>query len=136
MSAHFTYIGYTVQDMARTLAFYRLVGIDIPSESDTEDHVEHVTAGGMRLAWDTVELITSIDPEWTEPSGQRGTPGFLFDDASEVDTGYRRLVDAGYAGNAAPYDAFWGQRYASVIDPDGVSVDLFAWLPGSRPDAT
>jgi uncharacterized glyoxalase superfamily protein PhnB len=29
----------------------------------------------------------------------------------------------------APWDAFWGQRYATVLDPDGNSVDLFAALP-------
>ena len=27
-----------------------------------------------------------------------------------------------------PMDAFWGQRYATVLDPDGNSVDLFAEL--------
>jgi catechol 2,3-dioxygenase-like lactoylglutathione lyase family enzyme len=27
-----------------------------------------------------------------------------------------------------PYDAFWGQRYANVADPDGNAVDLFAPL--------
>jgi uncharacterized glyoxalase superfamily protein PhnB len=29
----------------------------------------------------------------------------------------------------APYDAPWGQRYATVADPDGYRVDLFALLP-------
>jgi hypothetical protein len=27
-----------------------------------------------------------------------------------------------------PYDAPWGQRYATVLDPDGNIVDLFAPL--------
>ncbi|MFL6036949.1 MAG: glyoxalase, partial [Gaiellaceae bacterium] len=27
-----------------------------------------------------------------------------------------------------PFDAFWGQRYATVVDPDGNAVDLFAPL--------
>lgn len=25
-----------------------------------------------------------------------------------------------------PFDAPWGQRYATVLDPDGNAVDLFA----------
>ena len=29
-----------------------------------------------------------------------------------------------------PWDAFWGQRYAIVTDPDGNHVELFAPLPG------
>jgi uncharacterized glyoxalase superfamily protein PhnB len=30
-------------------------------------------------------------------------------------------------------DAFWGQRYATVLDPDGNSVDLFASLEDAGP---
>jgi uncharacterized glyoxalase superfamily protein PhnB len=29
-----------------------------------------------------------------------------------------------------PWDAFWGQRYAVVHDPDGNGVDLFCPLKG------
>jgi uncharacterized glyoxalase superfamily protein PhnB len=45
-----------------------------------------------------------------------------------VDAAYQRLTAAGYAGRKEPWDAFWGQRYATVLDPDGNSVDLFAPL--------
>ena len=34
-------------------------------------------------------------------------------------------------GHHEPWDAFWGQRYATVLDPDGNSVDLFAALPAT-----
>ena len=34
-----------------------------------------------------------------------------------------------------PFDAFWGQRYATVHDPDGNPVDLFAPLPATGVDA-
>ena len=40
-----------------------------------------------------------------------------------------RLIAAGFRGKAPPYDAFWGQRYATVLDPDGNGVDLFAEIP-------
>jgi hypothetical protein len=30
-------------------------------------------------------------------------------------------------------DAFWGQRYATVLDPDGNPVDLFAPLEDTAP---
>ncbi len=39
------------------------------------------------------------------------------------------LTGAGYEGHLAPWDAFWGMRYAVVHDPDGTPVDLFAVLP-------
>ena len=41
------------------------------------------------------------------------------------------LVAAGHHGELKPWDAFWGQRYACVQDPDGNGVDLFA--PLDRP---
>jgi uncharacterized glyoxalase superfamily protein PhnB len=36
------------------------------------------------------------------------------------------LVGAGYRGRLEPFDAFWGQRYVTVLDPDANPVDLFA----------
>ena len=39
-----------------------------------------------------------------------------------------RLTAAGYTTRRAPWDAFWGQRYAVVVDPDGNGVDVFAGL--------
>lgn len=30
--------------------------------------------------------------------------------------------------DVVPFDAPWGQRYATVLDPDGNGVDLFAPL--------
>ena len=56
------------------------------------------------------------------------TLAFLCSDAADVDATYARLTDAGFTGTTAPYDAFWGQRYANVDDPDGNDVALFAQL--------
>ena len=39
-----------------------------------------------------------------------------------------RAVEAGYEGEKPPWDAFWGQRYALLGDPDGVRVNLYAAL--------
>ena len=56
---------------------------------------------------------------------------FVCDSPAEVDAHYDRMLAAGYAGHLAPFDAFWGQRYAILHDPDGNAVDLFAALPGA-----
>jgi uncharacterized glyoxalase superfamily protein PhnB len=53
---------------------------------------------------------------------------FLCESPSEVDATYERVVAAGYRGKKQPFDAYWGQRYATVLDPDGNGVDLFARL--------
>ena len=121
-------IGIVVADMPRALAFYRLLGLDIPPEADEEGHVEVTLAGGMRLAWDTVEVVESFST-WVPPEGgHRMGLAFTCDDSAGVDATHQALVAAGYRSHVAPFDAFWGQRYATVLDPDGNPVDLFAAL--------
>jgi catechol 2,3-dioxygenase-like lactoylglutathione lyase family enzyme len=116
-----------VDDLPRSLAFYRRLGLDIPPDADGEPHVETALPGGLRLAWDTVETIRSFDPEWSPPSGgHRVSLAFLVETPAEVDRAYAELTGLGYEGHRAPWDAFWGQRYAEVLDPDGNMIDLFA----------
>jgi catechol 2,3-dioxygenase-like lactoylglutathione lyase family enzyme len=132
MAPSLNLIGMVVTDMGKTLAFYRRLGLDIPHSADTEQHVECTLPSGIRLAWDTVDTIRSFIPGWTPPQGNaRMGLAFLCDGPAEVDRVYADLVQAGYEGYKQPWDAFWGQRYALVHDPDGNGVDLFAPLPAS-----
>ena len=127
MAPRFDLVGLVVGDMAASLAFYRTLGFDIPPEADSEGHVEHSLPGGLRIAWDAVEVIRSFDPAWSPPGGgHRVSLAFRCDSPAEVDATYAALTAAGHAGHNPPWDAFWGQRYAVVHDPDGNSVDLFA----------
>jgi catechol 2,3-dioxygenase-like lactoylglutathione lyase family enzyme len=124
-------IGLVVRDMAASLAFYRLLGVPVPEGAGDAPHAEVTLPGGLRLAWDTVEVVRSFDPEWSEPAGgHRIAPAFECADPAEVDRVYAELVAAGHHGHLAPWDAVWGQRYAVVHDPDGNAVDLFAPLDG------
>jgi catechol 2,3-dioxygenase-like lactoylglutathione lyase family enzyme len=123
------FIGLVVEDMAASLAFYRQLGLDVPPEADSEGHVEAQLPGGLRLGWDTVEIVHSFDPDWTKPTGGKKIGlAFLCDSPAEVDATYAGLVEQGYRGHKEPWDAFWGQRYAIVLDPDGNDVSLFAAL--------
>ena len=119
-------IGIVTHNMAESLRFYKLLDVDVPEP--TEDHAEATLPNGLRLMWDTVELIKQIDPEWEEPRGHRMALAFECESPADVDETYRRLVDEGFEGKKEPFDAFWGQRYANVLDPDGTMVDLFAHL--------
>ncbi len=121
-----------VADMPTALAFYRRLGLDIPAEADSEPHVD-AAFGSVRIAFDTRETILSFDPAWTPPSGgHRMALAFAAGSPGEVDTAYAELTGddgpAGAAGHLEPWDAFWGMRYAVVLDPDGNPVDLFAPL--------
>ncbi|RKN11324.1 VOC family protein [Streptomyces radicis] len=129
MTPRLDLIGIITDDMAASLAFYRRLGLDIPTGVEGDPHVEAVLPGGIRLAWDTAETASAIDPEWSpKPEGSRLSLAFRCEDAADVDHQYADLVQAGYAGEKEPWDAYWGQRYAVVHDPDGNSVDLFAPL--------
>jgi catechol 2,3-dioxygenase-like lactoylglutathione lyase family enzyme len=121
-------ISIVVKDMAAALVFYRLLDLDIPLDADAEAHVETTTPGGFRLAWDTADLMSTIHGEWPEPSGHRMVLAFECENPAGVDSLYDQLTSAGYHGHKPPWDAFWGQRYAVVYDPDGNLVDLFADL--------
>lgn len=132
MTPHLDVIGLVVADMGKSLAFYRRLGLDIPAAADTEPHVEVALGANPRLAFDTVETIRSFDPGWAPAhGGPQVSLAFRCAGPAEVDHAYSDLVGAGYTGHRAPWDAFWGQRYATLTDPDGNGVDLFAPLPAS-----
>ena len=120
-------IGIVTRDIAASVRFYRVLGLDIP-DPDGSPHHDVELPGGVRLMWDTAELMKQLYPEREEPRGQRIELAFECESAADVDAAYARLVEAGYEGKKAPFDAFWGQRYANVVDPDGNVVDLFAAL--------
>lgn len=123
------FVGLAVADMAASLAFYRRLGVAVPPEADGEPHVDVVAPGGLRIAWDTWETIRSFDPDWQPATGTRVSLAFDCGTPQNVDAVYADLTGAGYAGHLKPWNAFWGQRYATVHDPDGNGVDLFATLP-------
>jgi uncharacterized glyoxalase superfamily protein PhnB len=87
-----------------------------------------VLPGGFRIAWDTLETILSFKPDYQLPATPQPGLAFLCDSPQEVDRLYVELVAEGFEGHKAPWDAFWGQRYALLIDPDNRIVDLFATL--------
>ena len=114
-------------DVQRSLDFYRLLGLAVP---DTQDpHVAVELPGGNTLSFDTEETIAGMHPGWTPPaSAGRLALAFGLASPSEVDALFEKITAAGHAGPLKPYDAPWGQRYATVADPDGNWVDLFAAL--------
>ncbi len=120
-------IGIAVSDLGRSMQFYRLLGLDLPEDS-REGHVEATMASGTRLMFDTEEVIRSFLPDWTRLDGNQVSLAFECASPTEVDEVYARVIAAGFEGEKEPWDAFWGQRYALLGDPDGVRVNLYAAL--------
>jgi catechol 2,3-dioxygenase-like lactoylglutathione lyase family enzyme len=118
----------TSSDLARSAKFYALLGFQFPEFAADEKHLEPITPeGGVRLMIDERELmrsITGVEPEPPTHSSfaiKCGSP-------AEVDQSAARVRAAGFVVLKEPWDAFWGQRYAIVADPDGYMIDLFAPL--------
>ncbi|MER5860653.1 MULTISPECIES: VOC family protein [unclassified Streptomyces] len=132
MTPRFAVIGVVASDLAASLAFYRRLGLVFPDGAEDQPHVEAELPGGLVLALDTEDTVRSFHPGWRPPAGG-GRVGLAFRCGSpaEVDALYEDLVSAGHHGELKPWDAFWGQRYATVHDPDGNGVDLFAPLPAA-----
>ena len=124
-------IGIVVSDVGRSIAFYRLLGVDFPEEG--EGHIEATLPSGTRFMLDEESVVKSFRPDWTRETGNQLALAFECSSPAEVDELWNRARDAGFEADKEPWDAFWGQRYAQLRDPDGVPVDLFAWLPDARP---
>ena len=121
-------IGVTSGDFAATVRFYGLLGFTFPSFAGDAKHLEATTPPGeVRLMIDDVELMKSImgrDP--TPPT--HSSFAIKCESPAEVDAACQRVAAAGFKVVKQPWDAFWGQRYAVVADPDGYMCDLFAPL--------
>jgi len=121
-------IGIVTADMRRSLDFYRAVGVAAPEFDPNEDHAQCDLGNGISLMWDTVALVQQLTPGYVHGSGSSVGLCFECPSPADVDGAYKRIVEAGFESHREPWDAFWGQRYAIVKDPDGNAVSLYAPL--------
>ena len=120
-------INLVVSDMVAMVEFYRLLGVEIedaPAPWD-QHHRSAELPGGVDLDFDSAPFAQQWNQGW-DASTSGAVLGFRVEQRTTVDTLYDRLVAAGYVGQQAPYDAFWGARYALVVDPDGNSVGVMS----------
>ena len=121
-------IGIAVSDMATSIRFYRLLGLDVPETPD-EEHVDAFLPNGVplhaRLGGRDAELPRGLGaPRPATRSASRSSAGARPRSTRSTPGSPR----AGFHGEKEPWDAFWGQRYALLLDPDGVEVSLYAAL--------
>lgn len=122
-------VNLVVGDIDATLTFYRTLGLDVPEEAvwrtdSGAHHVEVEMANGMHLDFDSPNLAAYYDGGSTGTGG--GVIGFTLPSRDTVDERYATLIAAGYVSRQAPFDAFWGARYAVVEDPGGNPVGLMS----------
>ncbi len=119
-------LGLIAADVAATKAFYERLGCQF---DDGPGHFE-ANLGTFRLMLDNEEFMRE-NGLLTEPLAERNSFSLAVecDSPGTVNAVYDDFAEDGF-GLAKPFDAPWGQRYATVHDPDGTHVDLYAWLPG------
>jgi len=122
MSApRFTMVVLLVDDLPRSLAFYRRLGVEFPDDADARTSVV-VPIG------DTHQLVLSTtfghnDPDRHPPSGgSRIMLEFFVDGHDAVDAKWAELTDAGYHGRRAPWLTDFDAYMCLVDDPDGNTV--------------
>jgi catechol 2,3-dioxygenase-like lactoylglutathione lyase family enzyme len=120
-------IGIAVSDMAASISFYRLLGLDVPETPD-EGHIDTFLPNGVRFMLDSEDVMRSFREDWKRETGNQIGVALECGSPAEVDEVYARVTGAGFHGEKEPWDAFWGQRYAMLLDPDGVEVSLYAPL--------
>jgi catechol 2,3-dioxygenase-like lactoylglutathione lyase family enzyme len=123
----FDQINLVVRDMAAMVEFYRRLGVEIDDTEAPWDrhHRTLVAPDGIDFDLDSVTFAGQWNKGW--PAGRTGAVlGFKVATRDAVDATYIDLTNAGYLGQQAPYDAFWGARYAIVADPDGNSVGIMS----------
>jgi len=123
-------INLVVRNMDAMVDFYRTLGVDIadatpPWQEWDPHHRTASTIGGLDFDLDSAGFAGQWNQGW--PAGRTGAVlGFGLATRVAVDATYAKLVDAGYADQQPPYDAFWGARYAVVVDPEGNAVGLMS----------
>lgn len=134
MAVAFSQVNVVVADMDATVAFYRLVGLDVPDAPEWPPgsgarHTEIGRADGCHIAFDNTEMSRIWGASPGSPAPPPGTTvviGLAVENRDAVDDRCAAAEAAGYGVARPPYDAFWGARYAIVVDPDGHHVGLMS----------
>ncbi|WP_329431040.1 VOC family protein (plasmid) [Streptosporangium sp. NBC_01495] len=123
-------IGMFVSNLPAACAFWQLLGVTFAREDPRHAHWRG--SDGMQIMLNEDSLAPDMGlAQNVFTAGARPSVGIRCVSPAEVDELYARCSAAGF-GAVAPFDAGWGQRYATVLDPDGSRVDLYAPIPGAR----
>ena len=119
-------IGIITEDLNKSKEFYELFGFNFESFGDG-NHLE-ASNGNIKIMLDSVELAKKLDPNFEYQLNSVINLCFEFKTLDELSTKFSELKSKGFLIHKEPFDAFWGQKYAVVLDPSGNKVDLFCEL--------
>ncbi|PIZ66158.1 glyoxalase [Candidatus Roizmanbacteria bacterium CG_4_10_14_0_2_um_filter_36_9] len=119
-------VGVASSNLSKTLKFYKLLGFEFGEPMG--DHYESsITSSSAKLMIDSIETVKGIIGEEPKP-GNHSMFAIQYDSPVEVNKIATKIQKGGFTISKKPWDAFWGQRYCIVEDPDGYKMDLYAQL--------
>jgi uncharacterized glyoxalase superfamily protein PhnB len=109
-----------VPDVSRAIDFYRsALGAQERERTLSPDGRTAVHAE-LKIGDSILMLSPESDMMGTHsPDSLHGSPVSMHLYVPDADEAYKKAVDAGATGKHAPEDAFWGDRFGSVLDPFG-----------------
>ena len=132
-------INLVCRNPAASLAFYRRLGVDFPEPRlwASADRLHHAAASGeagLDFELDSESFARRWNRGWQDDpaAGGRVVITFSVQTREGVDEIHEALVADGAQSRQPPYDAFWGARYAIVVDPDGVAVGLMSPIDDAK----
>lgn len=119
-------IGIVTKDLERSKEFYELFGFQFESFGEG-NHLE-ANNGNVKIMLDSVELAKKLNPNFEFSNNSIINLCFEFSTAEELIKKYDQVLAKGFSFEKAPFDAFWRQKYAVVLDPSGNKVDFYCDL--------
>jgi predicted lactoylglutathione lyase len=118
-------VGIVVEDMGKSIEFYRRLGVEIPEGSEKMQHVP-IKMSGMTMFLTTKPMNARWDPARKDASGDgyRIILEFYLKTRQAVDEKYAELIGYGYESHVAPYETEFKIYFALVNDPDGNTILL------------
>lgn len=124
MSLNLHMVGVIVDDMNRSVEFYRRLGVNIAEETVNSYHVP-VEMGNMTFFLSSKKFNAKWDQGNSEASGgYRIVLEFYLESQEVVDKKYAELIAFGYESHLAPYVTPFNMYFAMVNDPDGNRILL------------
>jgi hypothetical protein len=129
MATRFGSINIVVDDVVGLTEFLTALGVEVdPVDPDWHAWIRHHRSFGAADDIDADLDSSRFAADWGGVSTDfRGVVVNLqTDDRDAVDRGYVLAIERGAVPCKAPYDAFWGSRYAVVESPFGITFGLMS----------
>ena len=115
MIRHISAVTFAVRDMARSIEFYRKLGLELVYGGD------HAAFSSLKAGEAFVNLTVS-------PAYEHRWWGRCIFRVDDVDAHHRMLQAQGLTAES-PTNASWGERFFHVTDPDGHELSFAELLP-------